>query len=69
MTFNQFTKQSVIQDTPVGDLAKDILRDSDFPKTKSDTEIYSYLKSKTASDPIVKEALDAFWSEYLDTKQ
>ncbi len=40
MTFRKFIQKCAKEDNPIGDLAKDILRDKDFTFKKSDNEIY-----------------------------
>jgi len=49
-------------DLPIGDFAKDILSDKDFPK--SEKAIYGYLASKHAD----MKMFDAIWEFYLKTK-
>ena len=69
MILNKFIKKSSLRDDAIGNLAKDILSDENFSKTKTDKEIYNYLELKIGSDHVVKDTLDAFWSEYLDLKK
>ncbi len=47
MTLIEFIKSQLSQDTEVGDLAKDIQRDNEFPVDKSEKEITAYLDLKT----------------------
>lgn len=49
------------EDTPLGDLAKDILRDKNFPMEKSEQEMISYLEFKTGS---VSDVFKEFMREY-----
>lgn len=47
MTINKFIKICKDENSPIGDLANDILRDEKFPYAKTDTEIFEYLNFKT----------------------
>ena len=51
-------------DLPIGDLANDVSEDSNFPDDDDLSEIYDYLISKHATEPV----LDTFvtsWNFYL----
>tara|TARA_R110000850_G_scaffold44402_1_gene112919 strand:- start:32 stop:235 length:204 start_codon:yes stop_codon:yes gene_type:complete len=49
MTIRKFIKECAKEDSQIGDLANDILRDKDFPFKKGENEIWEYLDSKTLS--------------------
>lgn len=49
MTIRKFIKECAKEDSQIGDLANDILRDKDFPFKKGENEIWEYLHSKTLS--------------------
>ncbi len=47
MTIKKFIKVCKDENSPIGDLANDILRDEKFPYEKTDTEIFKYLNFQT----------------------
>jgi len=47
MTLNEFIKDCASYDSPIGDLANDILGDKKFPSKKSDREFLEYLDTQT----------------------
>ncbi|MBO0593927.1 hypothetical protein I2486_21190 [Cellulophaga sp. E16_2] len=47
MTLNEFIKDCASYDSPIGDLANDILGDKNFPSKKSDREFLEYLDTQT----------------------
>ncbi|NKI27431.1 hypothetical protein HCG49_12750 [Arenibacter sp. 6A1] len=47
MTLRKYIQECAKEDSHIGDLAKDILRDNDFPFKKHENEIWKYLDSKT----------------------
>lgn len=47
MTINEFIKECSYLDSPIGDLANDILGDKNFPSSKSEREIIEYLDFQT----------------------
>ena len=49
--------------SPIGDLARDISDDKDFPKTKSKKKILEYLESKDACDGAISAFISA-WEAY-----
>ena len=49
MTIRKFIKECAKEDSQIGDLANDILRDKDFPFKMGENEIWEYLDSKTLS--------------------
>ncbi len=67
MTINKFIKECSKEDTPIGDLANDILRDKEFPSKKTDSEIFEYLENKTLFGGTNDTFLE-FKKEYLKSK-
>jgi uncharacterized protein YozE (UPF0346 family) len=59
MKFNTWLKEFKDVDRPIGDLAKDILGDKNFPNTSDHDAILSYLESHGA----IPDAIDTF--EYV----
>ena len=51
---------------PVGDLARDIVEDKDFPEDDYFIEILDYLQEKNLPDEIIKSFI-LTWSYYLAT--
>ena len=47
MTINEFIKDCATLDSPIGDLANDILNDQNFPSDKSENGILNYLRDQT----------------------
>jgi len=47
MTINEFIKKSSSKDSPIGDLANDILEDKKMPSSRSEREIVEYLNFET----------------------
>jgi len=47
MTINEFIRECATLDSPIGDLANDILKDPDFPSDISENEIFNYLRDQT----------------------
>lgn len=67
MIFTEFIKKHISQDTHIGDLAREIQEDENFPINKSEKEIISYLQFKTLmnnTDDVLKELL----KEYKNVK-
>ena len=60
-SFVKFIKEIADENTPLGDLAKDILRDKDFPMGKTEQEMISYLEFKTRS---VSDVFKVLMREY-----
>ena len=63
MTFTKWLKKHKDDNTPLGDLARDVSEDKDFPKTKSSNKILEYLESKGACDGAISAFKDA-WKLY-----
>lgn len=64
MTINKFIKNIASVDSPIGDLAKDILGDKNFPSTKSEKEILEYLDTQTKRGG-TNDTFQKFLAEYL----
>ena len=63
MTIKKFIKICKDENSPIGDLANDILRDKEFPYEKTETEIFEYLDLKTqlgGTSEAFKEFLNAY---------
>jgi len=63
MTIVEFIKSQLYKDTELGDLAKDIQRDNEFPVDKTEEEIISYLDFKTmrgGTNSVFKSFLKAY---------
>ena len=67
MTINEFIKDCASIDSPIGDLANDILRDKNFPSKKSDKEILEYLDTQTRRGG-TNETFQEFLVEYNQVK-
>lgn len=68
MTFKSWIKKYKGQNSPIGDLANDIIIDKSFPSSASYDTILTYLESLNAFDG----AIDAFkeaWKIYEQQKQ
>lgn len=63
-SFTQWLKQQNRRNDPVGDLARDVVADEDWPKyVRSPVQFQDYLESVSASTP-AQEALDHALNEY-----
>ena len=67
MKLSQFINACAKENSPLGDLANDILRDSDFPSKATDEEIFKYLDFKTMSGG-TNETFREFKAAYLNSK-
>ncbi len=63
MTLNKFIKKCASFDSPIGDLAKDILDDKNYPSKESDKEIFEYLDSQTIRGG-TNDTFQKFLAEY-----
>lgn len=68
MTIRKFAKYCSSFDDPIGDVARDILEDSEFPFNKSDKRVKEYLNN-VSSDDVVNEAIKQFLELYEQTKK
>jgi uncharacterized protein YozE (UPF0346 family) len=64
MDFLKWLKEFKEVDRPIGDLAKDILNDPDFPETNDRTEIYEYLSGEKGADYTVLSVFEDCWKAY-----
>lgn len=65
-TFKTWILKFIEVDLPIGDLARDISNDNDFPDSESFSEMFEYLQRIHASG----DAMDAFvtvWNFYLSS--
>jgi len=67
MTLNKFIKDCASIDSPIGDLANDILGDKNFPSKKSDNEKLKYLETQTRIGG-TDETFQEFLAEYKRVK-
>jgi len=63
MKINEFIKDCASFDSPIGDLANDILDDKNFPSKKSDREILEYLDTQTRRGG-TNDTFQEFLAEY-----
>ncbi|MFH4964756.1 YozE family protein [Gaetbulibacter sp. M235] len=63
MTINKFIKACASYDSPIGDLANDILGDKNFPSRKSEREILEYLDTQTIRGG-TNDVFQQFLAEY-----
>lgn len=68
MPFIEFIKTKSNEETPVGDLSKDILRDKSFPIKSSTKEILDYLRFKTIMGN-TEEAFEELLEQYKNFLQ
>lgn len=60
MIFKEWIMQFEKDNSPIGDLAKDIKQDEQFPYTKDYKSILNYLESQNACDGAIKAFKHAF---------
>jgi hypothetical protein len=64
-TFTQWLKDHIEENTPVGDLARDVKLDKNWPKQASSKRTFTkHMKEMNASDGAV-EALNTAWKRYM----
>jgi len=63
MNFKKFMKKYSGEDEPIGDLADDMYRDPNFPKSSKFEDNYRYLRFNASADSYV---LDAFWDAWQE---
>ena len=61
-TFTQWLKQQRRRDDPIGDLARDVCADPDFPVVRYREDVVAYLGDR--ADGRVGQALDRAWRAY-----
>jgi uncharacterized protein YozE (UPF0346 family) len=64
LTFKDWLKEFKEVDRPIGDLAKDVLNDPDFPETNKHKEIYDYLECVKWADYQVLSVFENCWKAY-----
>lgn len=65
--FKEWLAFFISVDLPIGDLAKDVAKDKNFPDVQDRQKIYDYMKNTNAS----RAALDTFedvWKFYIKTR-
>lgn len=67
-SFNTFMREQRKVDTPVGDLARDMSYDKNFPKVRTKSQLLRYLNDLNACSGALRAAGDA-WSEFEKAKQ
>lgn len=63
MSFAKWLMQFVEENSPLGDLARDVAKDKNFPRSRRYETIYSYLEDGGASDAcmiVFEEAWENF---------
>lgn len=63
MNFYEWIIRLKDKDSPTGDLAYDIWRDKNFPKTSTKSEIIEYLDSKRVHEDVI-DAFNVAWNSY-----
>lgn len=64
MTFNQWLKQQVERDDPVGDVARDAMKDARRKPYRGDREAWHNFLGAAGASWEAHEALDEAWDEY-----
>jgi uncharacterized protein YozE (UPF0346 family) len=67
LTFRQFLRECEGDESPVGDLAREVAQDSQFPEVNDQDALITYLQSRTDYEPVFKAARSA-WGRYEATK-
>lgn len=67
-TFKNWIAEFKGVDLPIGDLAKDISDDADFPDEDYLDEIFEHLYSKARNNPAVLEVFTHAWNFYQATR-
>lgn len=65
-TFKTWILNFTEVDLPIGDLARDISNDGDFPDSDSFSEMFEYLQRRHASENAL-DALVTVWNFYLSS--
>jgi uncharacterized protein YozE (UPF0346 family) len=63
VSFVKWLRQFEGEESPVGDLARDIRRDKEFPKTKGHKGIREYLEGRNACEECLN-AFEVVWEKY-----
>jgi len=64
ISFRIWTRQFIEDNNAIGDLARDIEDDSNFPKKNDYNTLLDYLKESNACDSAI-DTLKESWNEYL----
>ena len=65
INFYEYSRIFIHEDSPLGDLARDVAEDENFRELKNTrADIESYLTARCASDGALR-AFDAMWRSYL----
>lgn len=67
MTFKQWLLRFDAANLPIGDIAREVKHDTDFPENNNLDAILNYLEEKGACDAVIvafKHAWDDYLSEY-----
>lgn len=67
-TFYGWLQKNTRRNDPIGDLAKDVRRDTDFPRDSTDVEWMHYHLSAKMACPEAHAALDDAWALYVAEK-
>lgn len=68
MTFKKWLRQYLLQQSPIGDLARDNERDLSFPKSYSYTKIRQHLERQHASQ-LCMESFEDAWQRYKNRQK
>lgn len=66
MTFKEWIAKYEKQNKPIGDLARDIARDKEFPDTNDCEKVLGYLHENHACDGAI-DAFKSAWRRYVTT--
>ena len=66
-TFKSWIENFKDVDLPIGDLAKDILADDDFPEDDTFYDILEYIARKSHYDHVIIDTFRTAWNFYVAT--
>jgi uncharacterized protein YozE (UPF0346 family) len=69
LTFKEWILKFVTVDLPIGDIARDISEDEQFPNTKDFDEILYYLETTPTSDSFIRVFKYSFNMYYESTQK
>lgn len=64
MTYKDYILQFISEDTPAGDIARDIAQDSQFPVTSNHDELDYYLTVEQSSCDSFMQVFERTFNEY-----
>lgn len=64
LSFKDWILKFIEVDLPIGDLARDVLRTSDFPGDNNFTDIHEHFYTKSHYDPEIMKLFIAVWNFY-----